>query len=94
MRVADNLLNDEGKSIAKRAGRATFALLIGTALSYVGLLVYLKMAPQPNLTLIEIWVVAPGVVLSLGITLINNHLNRTLPNYQISDDGDQVTDSD
>lgn len=94
MRVPDNLLNDEGKRIAKRGGRRIFSLLIGTALSYIGLLLYLKIAPQPNLALIEIWLAGPGIVLPLGITLINRHLKRTLPKHQVSDDvNDRTTDS-
>ena len=96
MRAPDNLLNDEGKRIAKRGGRRIFSLLIGTALSYIGLLLYLKIAPQPNLTLIGIWLAVPGVVLPLGISLINRHLDRALPRHQVSDDvdvNDRTTDS-
>ena len=85
MSVPDNLLNDEGKRIAKRGGRHIFSLLIATALSYIGLLLYLKIAPQPNLRLIEIWLAGPVVVLSLGITLINRHLKHTLPRHRVSD---------
>ena len=94
MRVPDNLLNEEGKRIARRGSRGIFSLLIGTALSYIGLLFYVKIAPQPNLTLIEIWFAIPGGVLSLGIPLINRHLNRTLPRHQLSDDvNNRITNS-
>ena len=94
MRVPDNLLNDEGKRIAKRGGRRIFSLLIGCVLSYIGLLLYLKIAPQLNLTLIAIWFSGTSAAVSLGIGIINGHLNRTLPRHQISDDvDDRSTDS-
>ena len=93
MRVPDNLLNDEGKRIAKRGGRHLYSVFIATALSYICLLLYLKIAPQPNLALIELWFAVPGVVLPLGITLINRHLNRTLPRHQISEtDNEQISE--
>ena len=94
LRVPDNLLNDEGKRIAKRAGRVVFSMLIGTVLSYVGLLLYLKTAAQPNLTLIEIWFHGTKAVLFLGTVTILVYLNRTLPRYQISGDvNDRPNDS-
>ena len=94
MRVPYNSLDDEGKRIAKRGSRGIFSLLIGCVLSYIGLLLYLKIAPQPNLTLIEIWFVGTSVVVSLGIGIINGHLNRTLPRHQVSDDvNDRTNDS-
>lgn len=94
VRVPDNLLNKEGKRIARRAGRGVFSLLIGTVLSYIGLFMYLEIAPQPNLNLIKIWLAAPAVVLPLGITLINKYLDRTLPLHRAADDvNDLTTDS-
>jgi hypothetical protein len=94
MRVPDNLLNDEGKRIAKRGGRCVFSLLIATALSYIGLLVYLRIAPQPNLPLIEFWFAGPGIVSSLGITLINRSLSHTLRRYQVINGvNERTTDS-
>ncbi len=94
MRVPDNLLNDEGRRIAKRGSRGFFFVLIGCVLSYTGLLLYLKFAPQPKLTLIEIWFVGTGAAVSVGIGIINGHLNRTLPRHQISDDvNNRTTDS-
>ncbi len=94
MRVPDNFLNDEDKWIAKRGRRRMFSLMIYSVLSNIGLLLYLKIAPQPNLMLIEIWFAGTGAALGLGITTITGHLDRTLPRHQVSDDvNDRTTDS-
>lgn len=84
MHVPDNLLDEEGKRIARRGRRRIFSLWIVTALLYTALLIYLTVAPRPNLILVEIWFAAPGVGLTLGVSLIHRHLNRTLPRHQVS----------
>jgi len=87
-------LNDEGKRISKRGSRCNFSLLIGCVLSYSGLLLYIEIAPQPNLTLIDFWFVGTGAALGLGSIMITGYLNRTLPRYQVLDGiDDRTTDS-
>ncbi len=93
MRLSDQMLNEDGKRIAQRGRRSVFRLYIGTALLYLGLLIYLTIAPQPNLILVELWFAGPGIALSLGITMINWHLNRTLPGYKLPENSNaQATD--
>ncbi len=85
MRVPYDSLTDEGKRISKRGGRGIFSLFLGCVLSYCGLLLYLAIAPQPNLVLIEIWFAGTGGTTGLGIAMITRHLNRTLPRHQVSE---------
>jgi len=87
-------LDEEGQRIAKRGSVGIMSLLVGGALALAGLLLYLRIAPQPNLILIEIWFAAPGLVVGLGISAINRHLKRTLAAHHVSlDEGERVSDS-
>ena len=95
MRVPYNSLDDGGKRIAKRGSRGIFYVkMIPCILSYIGLLLYLKIAPQPNLMLIEFWFAGTSAAVGLGLITNTGHLNRTLPRHQVSDDvNDRTTHS-